>query len=133
MREKLFYVASLTWGLPMSFIGILTASILICLGYKPIKYGHCYYFSVGKSWGGLSLGFICIVSKTASEHTYKHEHGHAIQNCIYGFLMPFLVNIPSAIRFWYREFKYKNSPCSTPYDGVWYEAQATEWGTKFFN
>ena len=33
----------------------------------------------------------------------RHEGGHGIQNIIFGVLMPFLVSIPSFIRYWYRK------------------------------
>ena len=49
-----------------------------------------------------------------------------------GIIYPFLIGIPSAIRYWYRELKYyrKNKQPSTPYDSIWFEGQATRWGHK---
>ena len=32
-----------------------------------------------------------------------HEFGHTFQNCLLGPLFPFMVAIPSAIRYWLRE------------------------------
>lgn len=44
--------------------------------------------------------------------------------------MPFVVCIPSAARYWYREYiyrtnyeKYRQLP---PYDAAWFEGQATK-------
>lgn len=49
--------------------------------------------------------------------------------------MPFVISIPSAIRYWYREIlsrvdfqKYKQLP---DYDAIWFEGQATRWGSDF--
>ena len=56
-----------------------------------------------------------------------HECGHGIQNCIWGPLMIFVVCIPSATRYWYREFKYHRKGLTPPtkYDDIWFEGQAT--------
>ena len=90
------------------------------------------YFEVGENWGGANLGVCFIKDKTESENNKNHEHGHGIQNCYLGFLMPFVVAIPSAIRYWYRELKYdrKGLPPKTPYDAIWFEHSATELGTE---
>ena len=49
--------------------------------------------------------------------------------------MPFVICIPSAIRYWYREFiwhcnkeKFNKLP---EYDAIWFEGQATKWGKKY--
>ena len=135
MKKKLFYILSFTWGLPMTLIGLISACVLFCIGYRPTRYGYCIHFTVGKNWGGLNLGIFIFTDEKTSEVTKAHEHGHALQNCLYGFLMPFIVAIPSAIRYWHREMKYyakgKNPP--TEYDSVWFEGQATKWGTNFIN
>ena len=102
MKNKvLYYILSFTWGLPMTLIGLASALVLICLGYKANTYGGRLHFTVGKKWGGMSLGTVIITDDNAPEHTMNHEFGHSIQNCYYGFLMPFIVCIPSAIRYWY--------------------------------
>lgn len=77
------------------------------MGYKPKKYGYCWYFEVGDSWGGLELGACFLTDKTPSTHTKNHEMGHGIQNCYWGFLMPFVICIPSAYRYWLRKFNDK--------------------------
>jgi hypothetical protein len=103
------------------------------MGYKPKKYGYCWYFEVGNHWGGLELGVCFLTDKTPSTHTKNHEHGHGIQNCYWGFLMPFVICIPSAIRYWYRKLKYYNQGLTPPtkYDDMWFEGDATKRGTEF--
>ncbi len=133
MKNKvLYYILSFTWGLPMTLIGLLVALALICLGYKPNTYGGCLHFVVGEKWGGLSLGIVIITDEMVITRTLNHEFGHSLQNCCYGFLMPFIVCIPSAIRYWYRKLRYQKRNILPPtcYDDAWFEGQATRWGTK---
>lgn len=135
IRNKfLFYFLSFTWGLPMTLIGCIVAVVLRVAGYKPKGWGHCYYFEIGKGWGGLELGVFFLASKNPSERTLNHEHGHAFHNCWFGPLMPFVVCIPSVTRYWYRKIRKKaGRPCKTKYDSVWFEGSATNVGTKFIN
>ena len=134
-NKLLFYVLSFTWGLPMTLVGVVAAAVMLLLFRKPELCGYCIRFRIGNGWGGVSLGLTIITdNQSESEITY-HEHGHAIQNTLYGFFMPFLVCIPSMIRYWYREYlvrikgyRYSSLPA---YDDVWYEGQATRWGTEF--
>ena len=116
----------------MTLIGCLVASALIVAGKKPIKYGWCWYFEIGSGWGGVNLGPIFIVSRGASKTMKNHETGHGIQNIKYGVLMPFLVAIPSAIRYWYREIRRRiGKPCTTGYYDIWFEAEASKLGEQF--
>lgn len=133
MSKLKFYLLSFTWGLPMTFIGLIVALALMIIGKKPEKYGYCLHFKVGNNWGGASLGIIFITDTTPCEHTKMHEHGHSLQNCYFGFLMPFVVCIPSAIRYWYRELKYyrKGKTPQTKYDDFWIEGNATKRGEEF--
>lgn len=132
MKRFLFYFLNLTWGLPLNIAGFLVALVLLCAGKKPKRWGDCFYFEVGKGWGGLELGIIFLTSERPSERTKNHEHGHAVQNCIFGPFMPFIVNIPSAIRYWYRRIREaKGLPNTTAYDDIWFEGQATKIGTKY--
>lgn len=114
----------------MTLIGLMAACALIGSGHKPKPFGGCLHFTVGKNWGGVSLGIVIITDDDTPLSTMLHEFGHSIQNCCYGFLMPFLVCLPSAIRYWYRELKYhrKGIVPPTDYDDAWFEGQATEWG-----
>ena len=136
-NKFLFYFLSFTWGLLITVFGCVAAVALLVTGHRPYKYGYCFCFEVGKRWGGLNLGPIIIVSQNSSDHTKAHEHGHAIQNCWFGFLMPFIVGIPSVIRYWYREWLVrsdrKKSSELPDYDSVWYEGSASELGHKFMS
>lgn len=133
MNKFLFYFLSFTWGLPMTLIGLLVALVLLITKHKPEKYGCCLHFKVGDNWGGLNLGVVFLTDKTPDTSTKNHEHGHAIQNCYWGFLTPFVITIPSAIRYWYRELKYykKGKTPPTEYDAFWVEADATSRGAEF--
>jgi hypothetical protein len=132
----IFWLISLTWGCIMTFIGALVALALLITGHKPQRIGPNIFFRVGKNWGGVELGPFFLVDELAGKHTVCHECGHGIQNCIWGPLMPFVICIPSAARYWYREYlwkynreKYKQQP---EYDAIWFEGQATAWGEKIY-
>lgn len=135
-NEKLFNLLSWTWGLPLTLIGYIVTSIFKAMGYKVEKFGYCHCVTYGHNWGGVSFGPFMIVCEEAQEHTKAHEHGHAIQNCWLGFLAPFVVNIPSAVRYWHRMAllkqgkieEYKKLP---DYDSAWFEYSATNLGTEF--
>jgi hypothetical protein len=133
MRNKtLFYVLSWTWGIIMTFIGAIVALALIITGHKPKKWGYCYYFEVGQGWGGVELGMFFLTNKNASRHIRNHELGHGLQNCEWGPLMPFVICIPSAIRYWYREIRSrKGLKNKTKYDDIWFEGDATKRGNEF--
>ena len=71
-----------------------------------------------------------------SEHTKAHEVGHgSIQNWVFGPLTVFVCTIPGVVRFWYRQylkcFKGKKESDLPPYESIWFERTATEWGLKF--
>lgn len=135
MKKFTFYLLNLTWGLPLNIVGFLVAAVLLIAGKKPQKWGYCYYFEVGDNWGGLELGIFFLCSKNVGAQTKNHEHGHAIQNCYWGVLFPFVIWIPSAFRYWYRELIYyrRGKRPSTMYDDIWFEGQATRWGTALVN
>ena len=136
-NKFLFYFLSFTWGLPMTLIGCVVAIALLTTGRQPKKWGYCYYFEVGENWGGLELGVIFLVDKNALNDTKSHEHGHAIQNCWFGPLTPFIICIPSAIRYWYREYLVRSEKKKhyelPPYSSIWFEGQADSLGTQFIN
>lgn len=133
LPKKAFYLLSWTWGLPMTLIGGIAMLVLMIAGKKPQRWGDCYYIEVGKDWGGINLGMFFLTCEKPGRYTKCHEHGHAIQNCYFGFLMPFVVGIPSVVRYWYRELKYhrKGKYPPTDYDDIWFERQATELGTDY--
>ena len=123
----------------MSFIGVIVIGCIKIYGlfthktFELKKHGYCYYLNVGKSWGGVELGMFFLTDSHDSNATKWHEHGHSVQNCFWGPLMPFVICIPSAIRYWYREFKYdrKGLRAPTAYDSIWFEGDATRTGRKY--
>lgn len=136
MKKTLYYFLSFTWGGVMTLLGMLTAAALYVCGYKPTRYGPCWVFVVGNGWGGVSLGPVMIMSEANAKgtRTRPHEFGHSLQNCLWGPLFPFVIAIPSATRYWVREFQSKKgTPPTTDYDDIWFEGQATEWGNKYFD
>ena len=137
-----FYVLSWTWGIIMSLVGAVVVGAILLYGvctkknYKLQRCGWCYYIAIGQSnWGGLELGMFFLVQSRESIPTMWHEHGHAIQNCFWGVLFPFVIAIPSAIRYWYRELRYykKGLVPTTRYDSVWFEGEATTLGKIYKN
>lgn len=128
-----FLLLNLTWGLPMNVIGGVVAVCLLAIGKRPERYGDCWCFTVGKGWGGVSFGLVMVVAEGASKRTKNHEHGHAVQNALFGVLMPFAVSIPSATRYWHRRLVDRRGKANTlpPYDSAWFEGQATRWGTEY--
>lgn len=129
-NKYIFYFLAFTWGIIMTLLGGLIALTLLIAGYKPKRWGHCWYFEVGENWGGLELGTIFLTCKNPSQHLRNHELGHGLQNCVYGPFM-LVISLMSAIRYWYRELKYyrKNVEPPTDYDSAWYEGEATRLGT----
>ena len=130
LSDHEFYLRSFTWGLPVNIGGAMVALGMLATGHKPKRYGNCINFEVGTGWGGGSLGVFLFTCKDAPERLKAHEHGHSIQNCYYGPLMPFLVNVPSSARYWYRKavhaaFPKKQLPS---YDSIWFEGEATRLG-----
>ncbi|EOZ2853465.1 hypothetical protein ACQQ4G_003151 [Listeria monocytogenes] len=134
MKKVLFWVASFTWGLPLTLFGSLVAIILLIAGYKPKRFHWFIYFEVGEDWGGFEGGMFIITCKNPHKTLLQHEAGHGIQNIMFGFLMPFIVSIPSAIRYWYRTISYDNKGLKpkTDYYDIWFEKQANELGQKYF-
>ena len=132
-NKFLFYLLSFTWGIIMTTVGCIVALALLITGHKPKKWGHCWYFEVGKTkWGGMELGPFFLTNKNPSKSIKNHEHGHGFQNCMFG---PFMVviSIMSAARYWYRELKYNRKGLNPPtkYDDAWYEGQATKLGGEY--
>lgn len=134
LKRILFYVVSFTWGGLMSFIGLIAMLVTLPFGKFEVYHGRLYK-RIGKHWGGVEIGCFFFCDETAGEDTLMHECGHGLQNCLWGPLMPFVICIPSATRYWYREYiyrtnkeKYKQLP---PYDSIWFEGQATKWGETY--
>lgn len=131
MNKKTYLTLSNTWGLPMILLGKLISAVLRLCGLKPKTWAACNWYVVGKNWGGISIGRTIITDDEPTEDILDHEFGHSIQNAMYGFLFPFIVAIPSVIRYWKREIDYKKGKELPPYDSIWFEGQATSLGKKY--
>ena len=129
LRPGLFYLLSLTWGLPLTLCGALAALVMLLTGHRPKRWGPCVYFELGESWGGCEWGLFFLKCRRADLRLGNHELGHGLQNCLLGPLMPFVVSIPSALRYWTR--RLRKTPPKTGYDDIWFEGQATRWGTAY--
>lgn len=115
----------------MTLIGLIVAAVLMICGKKPRRWGGCIFFSVGRNWGGVELGLVFLIDDMELVSTKNHEFGHSIQNCYWGFLFPFVIAIPSAVRYWYRRIRDAvGIGNKTDYESIWFEGQATEWGKK---
>lgn len=138
MKKVLFWILSLTWGLPYSFIGLVVALFMLITGHKPHHIGPEIYFECSENFpGGCNLGPVFLVWKSAGKSTKLHECGHSIQNIIWGPLQLIVVAIPSLVRATYRTIYqnyiyYKKKEPLPPYDSIWFEGQATRFGYKYF-
>lgn len=100
-----FWFVQCTWGCIMTLIGaIVTLGLIIFAKAKPYHIGPVVYTKFGHNWGGVELGGFFVCCHESAEHTKLHESGHSLQNMIWGPLTPFVVCIPSATRYWLREF-----------------------------
>lgn len=125
LKRWQFYLLSFTWGLPMSLIGLVVCGVLMCFGYKPQRFGHCYYITIGTGWGGVDLGWLFLCSDLGNKSTMKHELGHAYQNaCILGWIFP-IYGLMSMARYWYDRLIRP-----IDYYSWWFEGQATKIGKE---
>ena len=133
--KVLFYLLNLTWGLPLNIGGFFVALGLLLTGHKPHRWGPCIYFEVGKNWGGCEWGMVFVTDKTSGERIRNHEMGHALQNCYFGPLMPFLICLPSTLRYWFRRIREEllKIPPKKSYDSIWFEGQATRLGYAYWD
>ena len=132
----LYYILACTWGILMTFIGILITGVLaiVKLFGANITFFPFYWIygvKVGPDfWGGFEMGLMfCRDQKSSDSFINDHEWGHTFQNCLLGIFFPFVVAIPSATRYWYREIRSrKGKPNNKPYDSIWFEDSATQCG-----
>ena len=134
-----YWLLQLTWGILMNLIGIVaTLFCLIFLKGKMHRNGCAFITEVGGNWGGVSLGVFALCGSYAKQtsdyynlkwydETRKHEFGHSLQNMLLGPLFPFLVAMPSAIRYW---LDYYGKLKKDYYD-IWFESSASKYGTIF--
>lgn len=114
----------------MNIFGLIGAGLMLALGKKPIRHAGSIVFRTGHNWGGVSLGIFSFICEEARQHTLDHEFGHSLQNAVYGPLFPFIVAIPSFVRYNIFNYNQKHGIPNEDYDAVWFEGQATDWGTK---
>ena len=132
--RALFYFLSFTWGLPMNIGGLLVACAMLLTGHKPHRWGPCFYFNAGKNWGGASYGIFFLTDRDDDLRIKNHEMGHAFQNCYLGFLMPFIVGLPSMSRYWTRRLQTRaGHPPKKDYDSIWFEGSATRIGYRYWD
>ena len=131
----LYYLLHCTWGIIMTIVAGLTAGVLFItnlftknMTFKP--YHGVLEIRLGKNWGGCDLGLVYLRDTTSSESVSKHELGHSYQVWL-GIFFPFVVAIPSAIRWWIRRLQ-PNKP-HKPYDSFWAEDAATRCGVYATN
>ena len=105
LHRAIFWALSLTWGLPITIIGMIVFAGLCVFGHKPKRFGFCFYIPIGECWGGLEFGPIFLVDKYEDYSVMCHEHGHGFQNIILGPLFPVLVSLRSGARYWLREIR----------------------------
>ena len=129
MTSFAFYLLSFTWGLPVTLAGCIAALFVRLTGRSAERVGHCFCYRIGRGWGGFSLGIFIFAAEDLDKRALWHEHGHGLQNCVFGPFMAFLVSVPSAVRYWYRRLK-KNKSGLKPYDEIWFERQATRTGQR---
>lgn len=131
-HKFIYYLLSFTWGLPMNIVGCICALIFVIMGKRPKKHGWNWYFEFDVDFG-LELGIFFISPINGSTSLKNHEFGHSIQNIWLGIFTPFVVSVPSAVRFWIREYQYKFHPEKKlePYDAIWFEGTASSSGNHF--
>ena len=135
----LYYILNYTWGILMTIIGWIALGFVRLFLRKKIvekgKSGPCHYAVFGDNWGGLSLGvnfFAADKMGNYLNHVKHHETGHTFQNAILGPLFPFMVAIPSAIRYWQQEIRSRKGKDTKPYDLIWFEGSATTIGEMYY-
>ncbi len=132
----------LTWGILDTLIGLV---IFLVFLPRKVRIGYVANTIVmqvkqkpGEGGWGVSGGLF-IVSNTdgiwTRDYLLFHEWGHTWPQLLaLGPLHPFLVSIPSIIRFYWRDRMTragKGADLPT-YDSAWFEGTATVWGTKWF-
>ena len=130
----LYYFMACTWGVIMTILGLIITLILAIVKIfipKKIIFKQFYWIysiTVGPEWwGGCEMGLMFLRDHNSSvNYINPHEFGHTFQNCLLGPLFPFMVAIPSAIRYWLREIFPKK--IWAPYDSAWFEDAATQCG-----
>lgn len=132
-QRWLYYLLHFTWGIIMAIIAGLVAGILAFVNlftknmtFRP--YHGVLEIRLFKNWGGCDLGLVYLRDTTSLESVSEHELGHSFQVWL-GIFFPFIVAIPSAIRWWIRRLQPNKE--HKPYDGAWFEDAASQCGKWF--
>ena len=121
---------AITRGWALSLVGFIVYAVLRVCGQKPKDfYGVCPYFTIGRNWGGLELGWFFICGKNAGYGTQTHELGHLIQNAKFGGLRMLGLSVASAARYWKRRLFGSD----TSYNAWWFEGQASQLGSDYID
>lgn len=131
MKAIGYWFLQLTWGCLLTIVGGIVTLVLFLFGFRPKVFGYSIYIEVGRHWGGLNLGGFFFIQKDGNLHLKQHEYGHGFQNIFLGPLMPFLIAIPSAIRYHYRKYQRAKGRPLKPYEAIWFEKWATDLGKKY--
>ena len=99
-----YYIIQWTWGIVMNIIGLCVFLFAKIKKYETYKYRNAICIVAPTNFGGLELGMFFIRGKD-NQSVCPHEYGHGIQNLWWGPLFPFVIAIPSAFRYWVRNFK----------------------------
>lgn len=110
----------------------------MCLGNKPERQRNAICIETKYKWGGaFSMGMFMFLGK-GCRSCVPHEYGHSIQLLAWGPLWLLVVALPSAVRYWYRNWYYayryqKTRKSLPPYDSIWFEGQATRLGKRAYS
>lgn len=94
-----FWFAQFTWGSLMTLIGLPVVIGLRVAGFKPMRVGPIFCFTVGRDWGSISFGPFALVQSDFTRDLLIHSLGHSYQNIIFGPAYPLVVAIPGMMRF----------------------------------
>ena len=104
MKKFMYYLIQWTWGLPLNLIGAIVCLVCLCCKCQINKYRNGVEIIVPQNFGGVEFGMFFVRGKDCAG-VAPHEYGHGIQNLWWGPLFPFVITIPSATRYWIRQFK----------------------------
>lgn len=104
----LFWFIHCTWGILMTLIGAVGALVMIITKHRPKRFGYSVCFIKGHNWGGVCLGPFIFLDEECDELDSKtHEAGHSLFQALpLGPLFPFVVGLPSMLRYYL--FDYNN-------------------------
>lgn len=128
----IYWILICTWGSLWTIIGGLIWLCLLPFAKETGRFGRSRYMIFGGNWGGLSTGCFMMIGRCYAEweeHTKHHEMGHMYQLALLGPLHIFMIEIPSAIRYWYRRLSKNNQK---DYDAIWFEGSATDIGYDLY-